>query len=128
MMLHIDRRSALIALLVSCLSLPLPAAAFSTDQPAPPSVQFGELYHAVEMAGLFPDQKTFEFRAKLGETEANAVHPYIGLVRARPTRPVHSSKTNVGTRLTAALRQPIREPTHRIVRSYSKVAPINPRV
>src|SRR5499433_1470826 len=59
MMLHIDRRSVLTALVVSCLSLPLPAAAFSTDQPAPPSVAFGELYHAVEMAGLFPDQKTF---------------------------------------------------------------------
>jgi len=25
----------------------------------PPSVEFGELYQAVEMAGLFPDQKTF---------------------------------------------------------------------
>ena len=59
MMLDIDRRSVLTALVVSWLSLPLPAAAFSTDQPAPPSVQFGELYHAVEMAGLFPDQKTF---------------------------------------------------------------------
>ena len=61
MMLHVDRRSALTALVVSCLSLllPLPAAAFSPDQPAPPSVEFGELYHAVEMAGLFPDQKTF---------------------------------------------------------------------
>jgi alpha,alpha-trehalase len=59
MMLHVYRRFALTALVVSCLSLPLPAAAFSTDQPAPPSVQFGELYHAVEMAGLFPDQKTF---------------------------------------------------------------------
>jgi alpha,alpha-trehalase len=59
MMLHVDRRSALTALVVSCLSLSLPVAAFSTDQPAPPSVEFGELYHAVEMAGLFPDQKTF---------------------------------------------------------------------
>jgi alpha,alpha-trehalase len=61
MMLHVNRRSTLTALVVSCLSLllPLPAAAFSTDQPAPPSVEFGELYHAVEMAGLFPDQKTF---------------------------------------------------------------------
>jgi alpha,alpha-trehalase len=58
-MLHVDRRPALIALVVLCLSLPLPAAAFSTDQPVPPSVEFGEFYRAVEMAGLFPDQKTF---------------------------------------------------------------------
>ena len=27
--------------------------------PEPPSVEFGELYQAVEMAGLYPDQKTF---------------------------------------------------------------------
>jgi alpha,alpha-trehalase len=58
-MLHIDRRPVLTALIVFCLSFPLPAAAFSTDQPAPPSVEFGELYRAVEMGGLFPDQKTF---------------------------------------------------------------------
>src|SRR5260370_11463910 len=41
------------------LSLPAPAAALSTEPPAPPSVEFGELYRAVEMASLFPDQKTF---------------------------------------------------------------------
>ncbi len=35
------------------------ARAFSTDWPAPPSVEFGALYRAVEMAGLFADQKTF---------------------------------------------------------------------
>src|SRR5260221_14164796 len=27
--------------------------------PEPPSVEFGELYQAVEMGGFFPDQKTF---------------------------------------------------------------------
>jgi len=27
--------------------------------PEPPSVEFGEMYQAVEMAGLYPDQKTF---------------------------------------------------------------------
>jgi alpha,alpha-trehalase len=27
--------------------------------PTPPSIEFGNLYRAVEMAGLFPDQKTF---------------------------------------------------------------------
>src|ERR1700746_3098996 len=58
-MLHIDRRPVLTALIVFCLSFPLPAAAFLTDQLAPPSVEFGELYRAVEMGGLFPDQKTF---------------------------------------------------------------------
>jgi alpha,alpha-trehalase len=58
-MLNVDRRSALTALVAFCLLLPLQPAAFSADQPAPPSVEFGELYRAVEMAGLFPDQKTF---------------------------------------------------------------------
>ena len=57
MMLHVDRRSALTALVVSCLSLSLPVAAFSTDQPAPPSVEFGDLYPAVEMGGLFADHR-----------------------------------------------------------------------
>jgi alpha,alpha-trehalase len=35
------------------------ASAFSSDAPSPPSVEFGELYGAVEMSGLFSDQKTF---------------------------------------------------------------------
>jgi alpha,alpha-trehalase len=58
-MLHVVRRPTLTALVLCCLSLPVPAAAFSNDQPAPPSVEFGELYRAVEMQSLFPDQKTF---------------------------------------------------------------------
>src|SRR5579871_4501253 len=35
------------------------AAALSPAPPDPPSVQYGELYRAVEMAQIFPDQKTF---------------------------------------------------------------------
>ncbi len=38
------------------------AVAFGSEpspSPEPPSVEFGELYQAVEMAGLYPDQKTF---------------------------------------------------------------------
>ena len=38
------------------------AVAFGSEPspaPEPPSVEFGELYQAVEMAGLYPDQKTF---------------------------------------------------------------------
>ena len=35
------------------------ALAFSSDAPSPPSVEFGELYGAVQMSGLFSDQKTF---------------------------------------------------------------------
>jgi neutral trehalase len=35
------------------------ACAFSSDAPSPPSVEFGELYDAVQMSGLFSDQKTF---------------------------------------------------------------------
>ncbi|MBV9288892.1 MAG: alpha,alpha-trehalase TreA [Hyphomicrobiales bacterium] len=59
-MLHDDRRFALaVATFVFRLSLAVPAAALSPDAAAPPSVEFGELYRAVEMAGLFPDQKTF---------------------------------------------------------------------
>ena len=55
-----DRRSALAALLVVLLLAPAgPAGALSGAWPVPPSIEFGELYRAVEMAGLFPDQKTF---------------------------------------------------------------------
>jgi alpha,alpha-trehalase len=59
-MLHGGRPSALaVAAFVLSLSFSVPAAALSTDAPAPPSVEFGDLYHAVEMAGIFVDQKTF---------------------------------------------------------------------
>jgi hypothetical protein len=37
----------------------LGAGSSSNGMPEPPSVEFGELYQAVEMDGLFPDQKTF---------------------------------------------------------------------
>jgi len=47
------------ALLVLCLSSARPDGVHSTVWPQPPSVAFGDLYRAVEMAGLFPDQKTF---------------------------------------------------------------------
>jgi alpha,alpha-trehalase len=56
----LDRRSALAAaLVVLFLSLAGPAGALSPAWPAPPSVEFGELFRAVEMAKLYPDQKTF---------------------------------------------------------------------
>jgi alpha,alpha-trehalase len=58
-MRNVDRRLALAAVFVFPLSLLSPAGALSTGAPAPPSVEFGELYPAVEMAELFPDQKTF---------------------------------------------------------------------
>jgi alpha,alpha-trehalase len=58
-MRNVEHRPALAALFVFLLLLLSPAGAFSTDAPAPPSVEFGELYRAVEMAELFPDQKTF---------------------------------------------------------------------
>ncbi len=48
-----------VALVVLCLWPWRPAGALSTASPAPPSVEFGELYRAVEMANLFADQKTF---------------------------------------------------------------------
>ena len=46
--------------LVALIQAPAgPAGALSTDLPEPPSIEFGELFRAVEMANLFPDQKTF---------------------------------------------------------------------
>ncbi|HKN26744.1 MAG TPA: alpha,alpha-trehalase TreF [Roseiarcus sp.] len=56
----LDRRSALAAALVVLFLSPAgPAGALSPAWPTPPSVEFGELYRAVEMDGVFPDQKTF---------------------------------------------------------------------
>jgi hypothetical protein len=52
-LLDVDRRPVLEALFVLFFSLPSPAGAFSTDALAPPSVEFGELYRAVEMGELF---------------------------------------------------------------------------
>ncbi len=54
-----SRSAAAVALVLYLLAPSVAARAFSTDWPAPPSVEFGELYRAVEMAGLFADQKTF---------------------------------------------------------------------
>jgi len=53
-----------LALSGALASALLAAAAFgagpwSGRPPEPPSVEFGELYQTVEMAGLYPDQKTF---------------------------------------------------------------------
>ena len=48
-----------IAFAILLLSRTGLANLFSTAWPAPPSVAFGDLYRAVEMANLFADQKTF---------------------------------------------------------------------
>ena len=48
-----------VACILFSLSYRDGACAFSSDAPSPPSVEFGELYDAVEMSGLFSDQKTF---------------------------------------------------------------------
>jgi alpha,alpha-trehalase len=56
----VNRRSALVAaLVVFFLSLKDLADTVPATVPAPPSIEYGELYRAVEMASLFPDQKTF---------------------------------------------------------------------
>src|SRR5215469_12692129 len=47
------------ALIVTLLALLLPALAASSPIPEPPSIIYGSLYRAVEMAGLFPDEKSF---------------------------------------------------------------------
>ena len=58
-MRYVDRRSCLAVLAFAFVSFSVRAGAFSTDLPLPPSVEFGELYRDVQMAGLFSDQKTF---------------------------------------------------------------------
>jgi alpha,alpha-trehalase len=45
--------------IASLLVLLLPVLANSAPVPEPPSILYGDLYSAVEMAGLFADQKTF---------------------------------------------------------------------
>lgn len=57
-MRYVEHRCCLAGLAFS-VSVSIRAVAFSADPPLPPSVEFGELYHVVEMAGLFSDQKTF---------------------------------------------------------------------
>ena len=47
------------ALVAICLSLRALADVVPASAPAPPAIEYGELYRAVEMASLFPDQKTF---------------------------------------------------------------------
>ncbi|MEI9986525.1 MAG: alpha,alpha-trehalase TreA [Aliidongia sp.] len=50
--------AAAVLLALSC-SLRVLAATPEEPPPQPPSIEFGELYRAVELAQLFPDQKTF---------------------------------------------------------------------
>ena len=57
--IHIRTAAPAVAFVLLLLSPTGRADSFSTAWPAPPSVAFGELYRAVEMAGLFTDQKTF---------------------------------------------------------------------
>jgi alpha,alpha-trehalase len=47
------------AVLFALLGLLLPVLAWSAAAPQPPSLLYAELYRAVEMSGLFADQKTF---------------------------------------------------------------------
>ena len=59
-MRHFGPTSTLaVACIVFSFSYRDAACAFSSDAPSPPSVEFGELYDAVQMSGLFSDQKTF---------------------------------------------------------------------
>jgi alpha,alpha-trehalase len=53
-------RSELVALLLGFSAFHLALGAMALQSiPEPPSIEFGALYEAVEMAGVFPDQKTF---------------------------------------------------------------------
>jgi alpha,alpha-trehalase len=47
------------AFLFAFLGLLLPLLAWSAPPPQPPSLVYGDLYRAVEMAGIFAEQKTF---------------------------------------------------------------------
>src|ERR1051325_3085068 len=47
------------AILIALLSLLLPVLGWGTPAPQAPSLAYGDLYRAVEMGGLFDDQKTF---------------------------------------------------------------------
>jgi alpha,alpha-trehalase len=59
-MRHLGPTSTLaVACIVFSVSYRDAACAFSSDAPSPPSIEFGELYGAVQMSGLFSDQKTF---------------------------------------------------------------------
>ena len=54
------KRTLLLATLIGGLASPaLALAPGRAHDPQPPSVVFGDLYRAVEMAQIFPDQKTF---------------------------------------------------------------------
>lgn len=55
------QKTLLLALCATALATPAFARAPAPDAaaPQPPSVVFGDLYRAVEMAQVFPDQKTF---------------------------------------------------------------------
>ena len=55
----VNHRSALAAAFVAFFLSFRGPAAFVPETPAPPSIEYGELYRAVEMASLFSDQKTF---------------------------------------------------------------------
>ena len=63
-MRNVDRRLALAAVFVFPLSLLSPAGALSTGAPAPPSVEFGELYERIEFWKSAPAGFSFEPVAK----------------------------------------------------------------
>jgi alpha,alpha-trehalase len=76
--------------LFAFLGLLLPLLAWSASAPQPPSLVYGELYRAVEMAALFPDQKTF------ADAAATVPPPQIVSDYAREkARPGFSLKTFV---------------------------------
>lgn len=53
------RNPALAVLIALFLSVQAFAADTAHNAPEPPSIEFGDLYRAVEMVQIFPDQKTF---------------------------------------------------------------------
>jgi len=78
---------------ILALALLLPAAGSAAQpsrEPQPPSVTFGDLYRAVEMAHVFPDQKTFA-DAIPRQAPARIVKAY----RQRKSRPGFSLKAFV---------------------------------
>ncbi|HEX4269737.1 MAG TPA: alpha,alpha-trehalase TreA [Rhizomicrobium sp.] len=98
---------------VAWLIFLLPALAASSPMP-PPSIAYGALYGAVEMAGLFPDQKNF--------ADAIADEPAAGIVsdyaRAKD-RPGFSLRTFVARHFTLPKLRASNPPrTHQPVAAY----------
>lgn len=96
------RRTLLLTVLVAGLVPP----ALARETPQPPSVVFGDLYRAVELAQIFPDQKTF--------ADAIPTTPPAGIMKA-----YEAEKGKPGFDLKAFVAAHFKEPVLKTV-SYQR--------